>query len=165
MNKPSVIRLVRKVSSSKKIKTILTVFCYLVSVLTVSVFAYMLVHYLKVSVVHAVKFLIILGFPFLLVSLLRRIIKAPRPYEIYDFFEKPPRAGTSDSFPSRHSFSVFAIGTVCLFVSPVLGIITLVFGALLCFCRVAQGIHFIRDVIAGALIGVISSLIGAFILI
>ena len=35
----------------------------------------------------------------------------------------------------------------------------------MCICRVLLGIHFIRDVSAGAIIGVISSLIGALILI
>ncbi len=165
MNKLSLVRLVKKVNGSEKIKKTITVFCYLVSLLTVFVFAYMLLYFARSSLILAIKYIIVLGFPFLLVGLVRKIVKAPRPYELYDFFEKPPRAGEGDSFPSRHSFSVFAIGTLCLFVSPVLGIITLVFGALLCFCRVAQGIHFVRDVVAGALVGTISSLIGVLVLI
>lgn len=165
MNKASIKELVKKVNSSLKIKTIFTVFCGLVSVFAVLVFIYMLLHFIKVSWLSALKYIITLGFPFLLVGIIRRLIKAPRPYELYDFFEKPPRVGVKDSFPSRHAFSVFALGTLCLFISPILGILMLVFGALLCFCRVAEGIHFIRDVLAGALIGVISALIAAWILI
>ena len=38
-------------------------------------------------------------------------------------------------------------------------------GVLLCFCRVALGLHFVRDVVVGGAIGIITSLIGGFILI
>lgn len=165
MKHSSVETLVRKVNGSEKIRTVLRIFTYLVSALSVAVFLLMLLHFMRASIFELLKYLIVLGFPFLLVGVLRRVIKAPRPYELYDFIEHPSRRGTGNSFPSKHAFSVFAIGTLCLFVFPILGAVTLVFGALLCFCRVAEGIHFVRDVLAGAIIGVISSLIGALILV
>ena len=165
MKNISVRALVRRVNDSPRIKVLFKIFSCIAFLLTVFAFLYMLWHFLNVSIGHFVKYLVVLGFPFLIVSGLRKFLKAPRPYEIYDFFENPPRKGKMDSFPSRHGFSVFAIGTLCLFVSPVLGAITLAFGALLCFCRVAEGIHFVRDVVAGGLIGVISSLIGALVLV
>jgi membrane-associated phospholipid phosphatase len=45
-----------------------------------------------------------------------------------------------------------------------LGIILLALGVLLCIARVLLGIHFVRDVIAGALIGVCSAALGILIL-
>ena len=106
-----------------------------------------------------------LGVPFGLVTLLRRVINAPRPYEVYEFFDEPVENKSGDSFPSRHCFSIFAIGTLCLFASVPVGIFTLALGVVLCFCRVALGFHFVRDVVTGGIIGIISSLIGGFILI
>ena len=116
---------------------------------------------LSASALLFVRYLAVLFVPFLLVGILRRIINAPRPCELYDFL---PATRRGAAFPSRHVFSALAIGTLMLFIFPPLGIMTLVFGVLLGACRVFLGIHFPRDVIAGGLIGVISSLVGALIL-
>lgn len=113
------------------------------------------------SALFGALYLAVLLIPFLLVSLVRRKINAPRPCELYDFL---PSGKRGVSFPSRHVFSAFAIGTLMLFIFLPLGIMTLVFGVLLGACRAFLGIHFSRDVVAGALIGVVSSLIGALIL-
>ncbi len=155
--------LVRRVNGSEKSKKILTVCSLEATLNSVFVFIYMLFCFLGESILLTAEFLIILGAPFVLVTLLRKFVGAPRPYEVYDFLENPPRKGEGDSFPSRHCFSIFAIGTLCLFVSPVIGAITLALGIVLCFARVALGIHFVRDVVAGALMGVCTSLIGGFV--
>ena len=165
MNNPSAEKLVRKVNSEKKIANALAVCNFAITVFSVIVFACMLVYFAVKSAALLIGCLVTLGAPFLLVSLLRKVINAPRPYEIYDFLDNSPENKGGNSFPSRHSFSIFAIGTLCLFASVPVGIVTLVLGSLLCFCRVALGLHFVRDVACGALIGVISSLIGGFILI
>ena len=67
----------------------------------------------------AVRLGIICAVPFVIVSLVRRWINAPRPYEVYsDIYEVAPKSRAGASFPSRHAFSVFAIGTELLFVYP-----------------------------------------------
>ena len=165
MSYPSAEKIVRKVHSEKKIKTVLTAYSYVATVFSMLVFAYMLFYFTSQSIPLLIGCLITLVVPFLLVSLLRKVVNAPRPYEIYEFFDAPPKNKSGNSFPSRHCFSIFAIGTLCLFVLFPLGLITLVFGLLLCFCRVALGLHFVRDVACGAVIGVISSIIGGFVLI
>ena len=101
----------------------------------------------------AVNYLAVLFIPFLVVTILRRWINAPRP--------ESALGKSGGAFPSRHAFSAFAIGTLLCFISLPVGILTLVFGILLSVSRVLLGIHFPRDVIAGALIGVVSGLIGA----
>ena len=101
--------------------------------------------------------------PFILVSLARHFINAPRPYELYDFFEIPPKAKRGHSFPSRHVFSSFVIATLAIPTSQVLAGALYLIGISLALSRVFLGIHFIRDVVAGALIGIISGLIAIFI--
>ena len=110
------------------------------------------------------KVLLTLGIPFILVSLLRLIINAPRPYELYDFYQTPPKKKCGKSFPSRHAYSAFSIATVTFFILPWwVGAILITAAIFLCIARVLLGIHFIRDVLAGALIGVASALIGILI--
>ena len=112
-----------------------------------------------------VLYLVFLGVPFAFVSLLRRWIDSKRPYEIYDFtLYRAPREKIGQSMPSRHVFSAFAIGILCLFVHLPLGICVSILGVFIAFFRVLLGIHFIRDVIVGALIGTFSGAVGGIIL-
>ncbi len=135
------------------------------TVFSVFVFMYMLFYFLSFSALATFGYLASLGVPFVAVSVTRRLINAPRPYEMPDYEGPPHKKKGGCSFPSRHAFSIFAIGTLCLFVNWQLGLVTLVFGALMCFCRVALHLHFVRDVVCGALVGIITSVIGALILI
>ena len=96
---------------------------------------------------------------FLLVSAAREVLDAPRPYEVYGFFEIFPKKKKGKSFPSRHAYSAFVIATLSFAVGTLIGIGLTLFALIMCVCRALLGIHFIRDLIAGALIGVISGLI------
>ncbi len=99
------------------------------------------------------------GVPFVLVSIARRLIDAPRPYELYDFYPRRPKDKHGASFPSRHVFSAFVIGTLAFSCSVPLGIAVSVLGITLSVSRVLLGIHFVRDCVAGALIGVLSGVL------
>ncbi|MBR2612876.1 MAG: hypothetical protein IKC72_07385 [Clostridia bacterium] len=103
------------------------------------------------------------GLPYLLVFLICRAVKAPRPRDLFDFYEKS--AKTRPSFPDRLVFLCFAVGTLTLFVHFILGVITLVLALCLSVCRPLLGHAFPRDAIAGGLIGIATSLIGYFLLV
>ena len=157
-------RLMRSVAKRPRLVKALKLYCHLASCVAVAAFSLLFRFYLNKSPLFAVKYLMMLGIPFVLVSLLRRYLGAPRPYEIYDFFEIRPKDSEKNSFPSRHAFSIFAIGVATWFAYPLFGSILLTLGLLMCMIRVALGYHFPRDVITGAVIGVISSLVGSLIL-
>ena len=74
------------------------------------------------------------------------------------------RKGTGKSFPSRHTFSIFVIAVTVFYFWPVAGIITGIAGAVLATVRVLGGVHFVRDVIAGAAIGIGCGLIGFYLI-
>ena len=144
----------------KRLCTALRAVSLVVTAVSVASFLYLAFVCFKISPLSLVRYLIITGVPFAVVSLLRRAVSLPRPYEVYTFYELPPKSKRGDSFPSRHTFSAFLIGTLFAFVSPFLSAILLVLGVMLATARVLLGIHFLRDVFVGAIVGVASALLG-----
>ena len=112
----------------------------------------------------AVALLFVCGISFALVSTVRKIINAKRPYEEYDFLTPEKNAKSGLSFPSRHVFSAFIIGTVAFTVSPMLAIASYIIGVSLAACRVLLGIHYLRDVIFGAALGVFFGALGILVI-
>ena len=82
-------------------------------------------------------------------------LNARRPYEVYQFQPLIPKDKCGNSFPSRHVFSIFIIGTTiawqCIWVAVIVGAL----GVVLAVIRVVSGVHFPKDVIAGMCIGII----------
>ena len=142
----------------------LSVFSIFASLVSVYAFGYMLVESFLASAMAAVSLAVMLAVPFALVSLVRALIRAPRPYELYDFYEKKPHRAKRKGFPSRHAFSSFAIAVAMLAFDVTFAFLLLGLGILLCICRYLRGIHFPRDLWAGALIGIASSALGLWIL-
>ena len=134
-------------------------------IVTVGTFVAMLVMLGLSDLYLAVRLAFVCGAPYVLVSLVRGLIDAPRPYEVYnDIYTVPPKKKEGASFPSRHAFSVFSIGTALLFVYPIAAVDVLVMGIFLSVSRVLLGKHFVRDVVAGGVIGAVTSLIGMLVL-
>lgn len=99
---------------------------------------------------------------FAAVTLLRRAIDAPRPYEVFGVEASVPKGTRGKSFPSRHAFSIFIIATAFLrcLASPAPAVVVFALGVMLATVRVIIGVHFPRDVIAGALLGTLAGLAG-----
>ena len=118
--------------------------------------------------VSALKLTVLTAVPFLAVTALRTLINCERPYEVFDIAELSDlRSGArhGHSFPSRHVFSAFCVSALSAAVSPWLSLAAAVAGTALSVSRVLLGIHFIRDVLAGALIGIVSGLLGLAIIV
>lgn len=100
------------------------------------------------------------GVSFCAVSLFRRLYNAPRPYVVFDTPSVIKKETLGKSFPSRHIFSVFVIAATIFRFYPAVGIVTGAAGIIMAFARVVGGVHFPKDVIAGAAIGIISAIVG-----
>ena len=100
---------------------------------------------------------------FVFVSMIRHYIDAPRPYEVKEIDPIIKKETKGNSFPSRHVFSAFVIATTLYFISKPLGILLMIAGFLLAVLRVVGGVHFPRDVIVGAIIGIVSGVLGFYI--
>ena len=116
--------------------------------------------------VSAIKLVAFTATPFIAVSLMRSFIDCKRPYEVFRceaLREMSEGRKRGHSFPSRHVFSAFLIGTLWLMYSPYIGVAVLLLGVILAIERTLLGIHFLKDVVVGALIGILSGAIGMLI--
>ena len=95
---------------------------------------------------------------FLVVSGFRAAFDAPRPYELLDMDPLIKKATVGQSMPSRHLFSMAMIARCWLYWCAPVGVVLLLLCAVMGYIRVVGGVHFPRDVIAGALGGVILGL-------
>lgn len=100
--------------------------------------------------------------PFVLLSIWRSHFNAPRPYEVWNILPLIPKDTQGKSFPSRHVFSAFVIAVVLTPVCLPAALTVLGCGLILMPLRVIGGVHFSRDVLAGALTGLLSGGIGVW---
>ena len=84
-----------------------------------------------------------------ILSFLRKKINASRPYEVWEIVPLLDRDSPGQSMPSRHVFSATIISMACLHASLSVGVILLVFSALLGLVRVLGGVHYPKDVVVG----------------
>ena len=103
-------------------------------------------------------------FVLVLITVLRYIINAKRPYEVYDYSPAVKKDTKGKSFPSRHTASAFIIAMAFLYIDTKIGIIMLVLATLIGITRVLSGVHFIRDVLGGALISISIGILSFFLL-
>ncbi len=97
-----------------------------------------------------------------LVGLFRRWRDEPRPYEVFDIKPLVPKKDLKRgrSFPSRHAFCAFLIATMYAIVfRSAGGMVPLLLAALLGCMRVLEGVHFPRDVVVGAVLGVVAGFV------
>ena len=101
--------------------------------------------------------LIFMGVPLaalILVTVLRHVFHAPRPYDQMNYYplisHKP-----GNSFPSRHTASSVIIAMAFWYVCQPLGIIAAALAVLVGISRVVAGLHYPRDVLAGAAVSLV----------
>lgn len=102
-----------------------------------------------------IRFLLIPGLSFVILSIFRDKVNKPRPYEVLNIEPLIYKNTKGHSFPSRHTFSIFLIAACWLGISPLLGSILFVIAIMLACIRIIGGVHFPKDVFCGAIIGIL----------
>lgn len=96
------------------------------------------------------------------VTLFRYLLNVPRPYEKFELEPVLEKDTKGKSFPSRHVFSVYMIAATVFVYHPDAGVVLGVLGLFLAGIRVAGGVHEPRDVIVGAVIGILCAVVGYY---
>ena len=96
-----------------------------------------------------VVYLLVPATGFVLLSLFRKKINHPRPYETWDISPLLEKDSSGQSMPSRHVFSATIISMACLHASLPVGLACLLFSVLLGLVRFLGGVHYPKDVLVG----------------
>ena len=100
-------------------------------------------------------YIMVPAFGFVLLTLVRKWINQPRPYETWGIVPLLDKDSSGNSMPSRHVFSATIISMACVHANLSVGLILLVLSALLGLVRVLGGVHYPKDVLVGYACGLI----------
>lgn len=92
---------------------------------------------------------------FVILSLFRKKINHPRPYETWDISPLLEKDSLGQSMPSRHVFSATIISMACFHAWTLIGTILLICSGLLALVRVLGGVHYPKDVLVGYTCGLV----------
>ena len=92
---------------------------------------------------------------FVLLTLVRKWINQPRPYETWEIVPLLDKDSSGHSMPSRHVFSATIISMACLHASLSVGVILLILSVFLGLVRVLGGVHYPKDVLVGYICGLV----------
>lgn len=102
-----------------------------------------------------VALLFSLAISFLLSQLvLKELIDRARPYEVVKDIELLIAVPRGSSFPSSHTVTAFASAMSIFCFNRILGAPALILAAAIGFSRIYLGVHFVSDVVLGAVLGV-----------
>lgn len=97
---------------------------------------------------HVRRFALVPATVFVLVTLLRRLLPFPRPYEVCDIEPLVPGKRQGRSLPSRHTASAAVIALAFWYLHPALGAVFSVLALGVALTRLLAGVHFVRDLLA-----------------
>ena len=100
-------------------------------------------------------YIMVPAFGFVLLTLVRKWINQPRPYETWGIVSLLDKDSSGNSMPSRHVFSATIISMACVHANLSVGLMLLVLSALLGLVRVLGGVHYPKDVLVGYACGLI----------
>lgn len=95
---------------------------------------------------------------------IRYIFNTKRPYEMFSFTPVAKRTKEGHSFPSLETALSFVIGIGFLYLNTGVGTIMIIMATIVGLIKILSGMHFIKDVLFGGLIGIIFGVIGFFII-
>ncbi len=153
---------IRKTSHGEKV--ILFLNSFFTDVVYIAFFGLLLQKIIEHRYAEFARIVMVTGISFLFVSVIRHFLNTERPYVKYSFTPLLEKEKKGDSLPSRHVFSAFVIGMAYLYTDVFGGVLILLVGVMIAVIRVLVGVHFPRDVITGAVIGILSGLIGFYVI-
>ncbi len=92
----------------------------------------------------------------LIVFLVKQIFRRQRPVGEWGKFY---RSTDPHSFPSGHAVRAMMLAVIMLGMSPTVGLVLLAWAPLVGLARIAMGLHYLSDVLAGLLLGTIIGLV------
>ncbi|MEK7562264.1 MAG: phosphatase PAP2 family protein [Patescibacteria group bacterium] len=96
---------------------------------------------------------------FIIGFIIRFLWFRPRPFLAQNFIPLINQSPAEASFPSGHALFYFALATIVYFYNKNLGILFFISSFLIALSRVFVGVHWPSDILAGAIIGILTGLL------
>ena len=93
----------------------------------------------------------------------RKVVNEKRPYEAMNITPLIKKDKKGQSFPSRHVLSATIIAMASMYVNVPLGVIMMLISVAIAVVRPVAGVHYIRDVIGGLVIGIVCGIMGFYV--
>ncbi len=126
------------------------------------------IKYKKLSLAVAVSLVTLLVGWLINDKVLKNVFERPRPFvvieEIRLFMESIGYTSSGYSFPSGHSFSSMEQAIILTGMNKKLGYFTIPFAVIVGFSRIYLGAHYLTDVIAGLILGLLFGLLANFVI-
>lgn len=109
----------------------------------------------------------VIGVPlitFILCTVMRYAVNEKRPYETMHINPLIKKDKKGQSFPSRHVLSASIIAMCGFYVNIGVGIVLMIISVVIAIIRPVAGVHYIKDVIAGLLLGIVCGLLGFWVI-
>lgn len=95
-----------------------------------------------------------LAISFLLSQLvIKELVNRPRPFSVIEGAELLVAVPRGSSFPSSHTVTAFASAISIFCFNKLFGVLALVLATIIGFSRIYLGVHFVSDVVLGAILG------------
>lgn len=92
----------------------------------------------------------------------KRLFSRERPYVKHEDISKAIKPPDRFSFPSGHTAGAFTVSFVLYYYHPFISIPFFIFSGLIAFSRMYLGVHYLSDILAGIVLGFISSSLGIY---
>lgn len=105
------------------------------------------------------EFFLTAGFTWFAVFVIKNLVARPRPFLVIENVKMLLPNESGYSFPSGHASLTFAVATTVFLHHKRLGIYLYAFALIVALSRIYVGVHYPSDVLAGAAVGIIVSVI------
>ncbi|MBQ3665051.1 MAG: phosphatase PAP2 family protein [Lachnospiraceae bacterium] len=150
--------------SEKRLKAFKTIYVIQPYIVILGYLFCIIIAFLKKDMESVARIVLVPVITFLACTVFRKFLNKSRPYERMEIHPLIIKNKKGQSFPSRHTVSAVIIAMSALYTNVVFGVVMLFIAMIVGALRIMAGVHYVKDVVAGILMGVLFGVMGFYII-